>query len=44
MMALRIIIGVVVCVAISAWAFYIDNKGVENSDETDESDKTSEKE
>ena len=44
MMALRIIIGVVVVVAISAWAFYIDNKGVKNTDEPESADDTSKEE
>ncbi len=32
MMGLRITIGIVVCVALSAWAFYIDNRGIRNDD------------
>ena len=38
-MAVRIIIGVVVVLALSAWVFYIDNKGGKNTDNADEDKK-----
>ena len=48
MMALRIIIGIVVVVAVSAWAFYIDKKSVSytrdsDEDEINEDDETANK-
>ena len=42
MMPLRIIIGIVVCVAISAWAFYIDNMPGKSGNDKDDPDADSE--
>lgn len=38
-MAVRIIIGVVVVLALSAWVFYIDNKGDKSADDADDEKK-----
>ena len=38
-MAVRIIIGVVVVLALSAWVFYVDNKGDKSTDNADEAKK-----
>ena len=43
-MALKIIIGVVISLALSAWAFYIDNKGIKDTDEPEEADDKSKEE